>query len=87
MNIYLRQIVGQKSDYADKTLIRHVIAPNISTSWKIYFTLKENYRKNVQAIFRIPESMLEFNRKLYLVDLAGSECAKTASLEKSCHQG
>ena len=63
MNIYLGQIAGlAKTKVSDKRLIRNGIAPNIPSSWKKYFKLKEGHRKDtLQDVLRILETLEEFD--------------------------
>ena len=62
MNIYLGQIAGATQKDSDKRIIRNVIAPNIPSSWKKYFKLKEGHRKDtLQDVLRIIETLEEFD--------------------------
>ena len=62
MNIYLGQIAGVTKKYSDKRIIRNVIAPNIPSSWKKYFKLKEGHRKDtLQDVLKIIETLEEFD--------------------------
>ena len=63
MNIYLGQIAGlAKKKVSDKRLIRNGIAPNIPSSWKKDFKLKEGHRKDtLQDVLRILDTLEEFD--------------------------
>ena len=62
MNMYLGQIAGATKKYSDKIIIRNFIAPNIPSSWKKDFKLKEGHRKHtLQDVLKILETHEKFD--------------------------